>query len=654
MTTPLEKMVAALTAEMGIAHRGERLLPSLYSQVMPLILNSVTDMGAAQDIARQVVENHLSNPAVRLDTTIMERKLLNGKILKTEEITVINTDRVLLGDKLPLHDPADGIYTPLQCKAMNYWSSMELSLNSTMLDLFKATVFSLFHSVKNKLPENGGGYKYAYVLEDLAAYLKVNKPEDIITMSYKAQKGRFYATKRVNYMLAGPIRFMFQWAKPIDMADRKTRRAARHYLLNEGGVSKGNYQEILADVHEIIQTGLNERDPITNRMIKGRPATTALCEQFLTKWHCSYKKFSTVVACALEMKMILEEKKSQMIYWLDATSDGPMRISAMVGCRRLAHYCNIQGSQTKQSLWLKLAESGWARCADQALAPFFCEKDKKDGNWKPSKSVAKIPGTPMVYGAGRGSIAEAMILSDNSSTLMDWGIVDENGQQIPGRVEELVAKSPEVFNDDTIDFFAEAGLENMVDNAKTVAKLYYNSLRRISPMMLAFIKTMRDAYNKCADRGQPLVWTLANGDEVKITTWTLDDGPSEIKTFTLPNGKSVRARCKKMVKSTRASGAPPLIVQAEDGNQLTDEAVLSEEDKEDMLPLHDARGVRPTSLVTTKKRFKKVFYRNYLKGENRLIKFLNEQGIPLTEIWKSGTPEELDLSAFKASRHFLA
>lgn len=647
------KMVAALTAEMGIAHRGERLLPSLYTQVMPLILNSVTDMSAAESIARQVVENHLSNPAVRLDTTIMERKLLNGKVLRTEEITVINTDRVLLGDKVAQHDPADGVYTALQCNAMNFWSKQALSLNSTMLDLFKVTVFSLFHSVKGKLPENGGGYKYAYVLEDLVAYLKSSKAEDTIHMSFKAQKGRFYATKRVNYMLAGPIRFMFQWAKPIDMTDRKARRAARHYLLNEGGVTKTNYAEILADVNNIIQTGLNERDPVTGKMVKGRPATTALCEAFLTKWGCSYKKFSLVVACALEMKMIMEENKSQMIYWLDATSDGPMRISALVGCRRLAHYCNIQGSSTKQSLWLKLAESGWARCADQVLAPFFCEKDK-DGNWKPSKSVAKIPGTPMVYGAGRGSIAEAMILSDNNSTLMEWGIVDENGVQVPGRVEELVSKSPEIFNDDTIDFFAEAGLENMVDNAKTVAKLYYNSLRRISPKMLAFIKTMRDAFNKSADRGQPLVWTLPNGDTVKVTTWTLDDGPSEIKTFTLPDGKSIRARCKKMVKSTRASGAPPLIVQAEDGNQLAEEAILSEKDNEEMLPLHDARGVRPTSLITTKKRFKKIFYRAYLKGDNRLVNFLNDQGIPLTEIWRSGQPEELDLAAFKASKHFLA
>lgn len=651
--TTYAKMVAALTAEMGIAHRGERLLPSLYTQVMPLILNSVTDMSAAESIARQVVENHLANPSVRLDTTIMERKLLNGKILRTEEITVINTDRVLLGDKVAQHDPADGVYTPLQCKAMNYWSKQELSLNSTMLKLFETTVFSLFHSVKGKLPENGGGYKYAYVLEDLVAYLKTAKPEDTINMSFKAQKGRFYATKRVNHMLAGPIRFMFQWAKPIDMTDRKARRAARHYLLNEGGVTKANYQQILDDVNNIIETGMNERDPATGKMVKGSPATTALCKAFLTKWNCSYKKFSLVIACALEMKMIMEENKSQMIYWLDATSDGPMRISALVGCRRLAYYCNIQGSQTKQSLWLKLAESGWARCADQALAPFFCEKDK-DGNWKPSKSVAKIPGTPMVYGAGRGSIAEAMILSDNNSTLMEWGIVNEKGVQIPGRVEELVSKSPEIFNDDTIDFFVEAGLENMVDNAKTVAKLYYNSLRRISPKMLAFIKTMRDAFNKSADRGQPLVWTLPNGDTVKVTTWTLDDGPSEIKNFTLPNGKSIRARCKKMVKSTCASGAPPLIVQAEDGNQLSEEAVISEQDNEEMLPLHDARGVRPTSLVTTKKRFKKVFYRAYLKGDNRLVNFLNDQGIPLTEIWRSGQPEELDLAAFKASKHFLA
>lgn len=654
MKTPTEKMVTALTGALAVAHRGERFLSSLYTQVMPLVLNKVQDPALAEEIGLKVVEKHLGNPMVRLDQTIMERTLPSGRVLNTVEVTAINVDRVRLSDKPTIHNVDQGIYTETQVNAMNYFSGMKLSLNPTMLSLFSVTVFSRFHCVGNKLPEEGGGYKFAFVLEDLKAHLKTNKPEDEIFTSYKSQKGRLYPEGRVNYYLAGPIRGTYEWAQELPLTNRNHRRAARHYLVSELGITKSNYQEVLADMDEIIHIGRTEIDPTTNKMVKGRPATTLACENFMAKWNISYKKFGMFCAGALEMRRIIESKTTKMIYWLDATSDGPMRISALTGCKRLAHYCNIQGSKKKESLWLRLAEYAYKVCPDQdRLAPFFCEQNA-DGVWVPSKSVAKGPGTPMSYGAGRRSVALSMMLA-NPDSIEDLGILDENGDQIPGRVEELVSKSPEVFNLDTLDFFHAAGLASMVENANTVAECYSKALRRVSPLMLAFIKTLRLAFNKAAERGQPLTWLLPNGDEVLVSTWTLDDGPTDQKTFHLPDGKVVRARTRKLVRSKRASAASPLVIQAEDGHHICLEGLEAMAEGQEMIPLHDARGIRPSDILGTRKRFKRVFYRLYFKGDNRLVKFLEAMGIPASEMWgKAGAPTQLDLQLFKASKNFLA
>jgi hypothetical protein len=644
MTTH-NNLVKPLTQVLGLAHRGERLLPSLWGQLIPHILTRVSDMAEAEALAVEVINNHLAQPGIKLDSTIMERQLPSGKTITTEEIVAINNKVIRLQDRVADYNPADGLYSPWECEVMNYINSMRLLVDPFILALNRATLNSRFHAVNRVIPQEGGSYKFSYLNEALAVFTKgcdINTTE--VTMPQKRQKGRWYPTKQVNYMLAGPFRYMFIWSTPRLISSRKQMATIRRQLASEYGVGVKNYEQILEWAERITATGLAEREA-------GKPETTALMDEFCVHFGIKPKKMSGVIQAALEVRRIKTTRTTQMVYWLDATSDGPMRISAMVGCRRLAHYCNIQGSTSKQSLWLKLAESAYARLPDEHadLTPFFCENN--GGVWEPSKDAGKAPGTQLVYGAGRGSIARGLILSD-PEMWDELQLVDDQGMQIPGRVEELVKTNPEYFNNDTIDLWAAIGLHTIIEKAQLVARLYYNALRALSPKMMNFIRVLREAYKTAADKGQPLVWKTAIGDTISIATWTLDDGPTIQKTFTV-NGRPIRARCRKFVKSGRASCAPPLIVQADDGTHLGMEIIDGKEKSQDILGLHDARGVRGTEIQDAKKRFKRIFARCYFRKENRLVTFMQQMGIPLTEIWKGGIVTKLDRDLFRSSRYFI-
>lgn len=663
MTTSLKpdqvkNLISSCVSYLERVHKGDMFPSRLYDAAFKFALNRQVVVGDFSDlvalnlgrkqmadkVATAALQAYLQKGHVTLQEVVIEKDIRNrdgDKVpYRRVRLVVINNKRVKMSDTPTPHAPSD--LPQIVTDTLNILQEQELAVDTRVAKMALAITSSLVYAVGGSVDMmEGGGLKYATQMRSLSAFMKeTHGGKAKIQFTWQYLSGRFYVMSPVHHMQGDPCRAIFCLPK-AETPTKRGEKMAYRYWAKEFGVYAGNYERIISFFRDAWKKSYEDK-------AKGKPEFTVWFLAGLRGLGISPKRAMRTFAAALAMQDLLTTGKTSYIFFPDATSDGMQRLAALTGDKTLGHFTNIQASARMLSLYKILGKLVLNRLgiANADLKVFLLDRDGKL-----SKDMTKWPVMRLIYGSGKDSLAKGMLFADPSDA---EGIVDEEGNQLPKVVEEMVRENPDCLNETYEDAILKVGLDKSLNAVRRLARLYEAAIKTLAPKWQEFIRVSRAIFKRAVDNGKPMEWVLGAGATRIIETWDLDEeSPRRLIEIRTAIGQTHRISVKEIRPSTRASKAPPLIMHADDGYHVMKITKIFNGKKSKSkfyLPLHDAHGVGIINLAFIKKVWKHTFAQMYF-GQNRLYNLIKKWGIK-TNLFKDG-PEFLSRDLLMQSKYCL-